>query len=75
MQTPRGVADQELNVAFVGSGISVITKCSWIRVVFTGNNIDLETVGPDLELFDSGSSKRIGSGQHYGVPVLLEKVG
>ena len=74
VQATSGVADQEFDISFIGGGIGIVTERRGIGVVFAAYDIDLEAVGPDLELFDGRGTKRVCSGEHHRVAILFEEV-
>lgn len=75
MQAARGVAEDELDVALVGSVVGIVADGSGVGIVLALHDLAAEALGPDAELLDGGGAEGISRGEEDAVALLLEEAG
>ena len=62
VQTPRGITNEELDVAAFGGLVGFVAERRWIGVVLPTDHFNFQSIGPDRELLDGRGAKRIRRG-------------
>src|SRR4030095_7068780 len=75
VESTRGIANQELGIAAVGSAVGVVTNGRRVAVVLPLNDLAADALCPNIELFDGGSAESVGGSEHDAVTFSLKKMG